>query len=198
MKLLFFLLTLAAPLVLVIGLIRPSLVLPRLSSPSRGKVVAWYGLGMIACAVLFVFAPPSPRVSHAPDPAMVGHWTGHGRILVDWTTQRELPMDLEIHPDGRVTGSMGTADIAEGELWNQDLTLKWLGNGTHFVHAKLTGPLVAADSVYRAEGWFGFQLIGNHLRGGFNSSPGSANGTGPATPKETMWLQAGRVQLARQ
>lgn len=198
MKLAFFLLMLTCPLVLCVGLVRPALALPRHRSPSRGKVVGYYGLGTLACAVLFVLAPASPHANQAPGPDLVGHWSGQGEILVNWTGQRELPLDLEIHPDGRVTGFLGDARIVTGELWNQDLTLTWLGNGTHFVHATLAGPLVAADSVYRAEGWFGFMRTQDTLRGGFNSGPGAATkGNGPASLKETMWLQAGKVSLTR-
>ncbi len=49
-------------------------------------------------------------------PAMIGDWQGNARIIVTWCQQRVLPVDLDIHADGNVTGKVGDATLTKGRL----------------------------------------------------------------------------------
>ena len=199
MKVFFLLLSVAALPILLVGMIRPQLVLPNRLSPTRRGVVAFYGLGMLVSVLLFVFGPASPSRNDAPDPALVGRWSGRGEIHADGTTQRELVVNVEIHADGHVSGSLGDAHIATGQLWNQDVALRWLGNGSHVVRMTLTGPLVAVDSIYRSEASFGFKGAGTDtIEGGLHAYSVASGEVVAMSQKQQGWFGLTAVRLTRQ
>src|SRR4051812_27895315 len=93
----------------------------------------------------------SAVLPHNVDPAMVGHWTGTGKIFVNWTNQRELPVDLTIREDGTVLGRVGDARLVDGRF---HANRGWVGRTLHLktdwiIDAKLDGPIVAVDSIVR-------------------------------------------------
>ena len=50
---------------------------------------------------------------------MVGHWEGNARIIVSWCHQTNLPVAVDIHADGSVTGKIGDATLVGGHFLNR-------------------------------------------------------------------------------
>ena len=86
-----------------------------------------------------------------PIPAAVpaGHWTGSGRIVVNWTTSPTLRFDLTITPDGAVTGRIGDAKIATGRIIENSSTSRLLSHAQYQIAVSLDGPVLANDSISR-------------------------------------------------
>ena len=72
-----------------------------------------------------------------------GHWTGSAQVIVQWAKQTDLPIDLRIEPDGRVSGTVGDARLVDARLRTQGL-----GSPLR-VHGKLEGNLIDAEAVRR-------------------------------------------------
>ena len=49
-------------------------------------------------------------------PTMTGHWEGNARIIVSWCRQTNLPVSVDIHADGSVTGKVGDAKLTGGRF----------------------------------------------------------------------------------
>lgn len=104
--------------------------------------------------IFFAVLVASPL--HAADEvvtkSMIGHWEGSARIVVDWCKQQQLPVSIEIHSDGSVTGKVGDATLKNGQL---SRNRGWIGRKLNLardyaIRGDLTGPVVAAENITRS------------------------------------------------
>jgi len=126
-------------------------------------------------------------------PAMVGHWEGSARIVVIWCRQKELPVRLDIHADGSVTGTVGDAKLTAGRFHaNRGLLGRKLNLATDYmITANLDGPLVAAEGITRACVMIPLNFGNGTIQGGVNASGTMGGG------KKSMWLAARSLKLIR-
>ena len=145
----------------------------------------------LAFGALALFASSSV-IAALDDPAMAGRWSGTADIVVNWTTQRTLRVELVIATDGSVTGTVGDAKISAAQLTRNRGAL---GRALHvktdyIVTGDLRGDIIAAEGI-RREGTATFPLnwVDGHFEGGLHTSGSSFGG------KEKMVLTATRLKL---
>src|SRR5687767_11500925 len=106
--------------------------------------------------VLLLFATLTASSLQAADNAvttsMVGHWQGNARIIVNWCKQPHLQVEIDIHPDGSVTGTVGDATLTKGQFTrNRGWVGRKLNLATDYiVRGDLKGPVVAAEGITRS------------------------------------------------
>lgn len=123
----------------------------------------------------------------------VGHWRGTGHILANWTSQRDLPMDILINTDGRVTGSIGDAEIEAGSVSaNSGWTRLWV-HADYTIEARLRGPLISDDQISRRTYRLHLSRQGSRLVG-FGASDGDKSW--PAASKEAR-VQSAKIQITK-
>ena len=49
----------------------------------------------------------APLRAQQIDSAVTGRWAGHAELTVPWTVARSLSIQLDIQPDGSVSGALG-------------------------------------------------------------------------------------------
>jgi hypothetical protein len=81
-------------------------------------------LGLLIASALTLAFTGSRAAESIVTPAMVGHWEGNARIIVSWCHQTNLPVKVDIHADGSVTGTVGDAKLTEGRF---ESNRGWLG-----------------------------------------------------------------------
>ena len=104
--------------------------------------------------------------------AMAGHWEGNARIVVSWCHQTNLPVKIDIHADGNVTGTVGDAQLKKGHFQQNR---GWLGRqlnlATDFiVQGNLEGALVAAEGITRERVMMPLNFDEGAFKGGVNTS----------------------------
>ena len=128
-----------------------------------------------------------------PEPAMVGQWTGVAEIVVSWTKQRSLALDLVIRADGTVTGRIGDATLTNGHLaTNRNWLGKKLNLATDYIIVgDLAGAIIAAEQIRREHIKVPLNWSEGIFRGGVHTSGSHFGG------REKMILSASRLQLHR-
>ena len=103
---------------------------------------------------------------------LAGHWEASARIIVDWCKQPTLPVTIDIHPDGRVTGRIGDATLTKAQLTrNRGWVGRKLNLATDYIiRGDLTGPIVAAESITRTSVSLPLNLAASNLVGGVHTS----------------------------
>jgi hypothetical protein len=84
-----------------------------------------------------------------PPAEYVGHWKGEARIGVTFVRRPALEIDVVIHPDGAVTGTVGDARIASGRFEEHTWYEKLFGNKGYVLRVKLAGDLIADEKIRR-------------------------------------------------
>ena len=125
-------------------------------------------------------------------PAMVGHWEGNARIVVSWCQQTNLPVKVDVHADGTVTGTVGDAKITTARLQRNR---GWLGRklnlaSDYIISGNLEGAMVAAEGISRERVMMPLNFSGGSFKGGLNSSGSKFGG------KDRMTLSAMSLTLA--
>jgi hypothetical protein len=126
-------------------------------------------------------------------PAMAGHWEGNARIIVSWCHQKNLPVAVDIHADGSVSGKIGDATLVGGHFLPHR---SWPWRHT-LVTGKLDGAIVAAEGITRSD----VTMICDFSNGSFNGQI-DTNGSlcvfsSEKTMKEKMALTAVGLKLIR-
>ena len=60
----------------------------------------------------------SPLSAQQRDSALAGRWFGHAELSVSWTVQRALDVQLDIQPDGSVSGTIGDALLTDAHVYS--------------------------------------------------------------------------------
>ena len=103
---------------------------------------------------------------------LIGQWSGKGRIIVSWCDQEFIGLDIVIHDDQQVTGTIGDAVINNGRVKKNNWVLRMLGNPEFIIAGNLIGPLIESENIHRKS--IHYLLLnmesGDILTGGFHSS----------------------------
>jgi hypothetical protein len=105
-------------------------------------------------------------------PAMIGHWEGTAHIVASWVHQTNLPVKVDIHADGTVSGTVGDANLTDGHfLRNRGWLFRQLNWATDYVIAGgLDGPIVAAEGITRSSVAIPLNFKDGMFKGGVNTS----------------------------
>jgi hypothetical protein len=104
--------------------------------------------------------------------SVIGRWGGVADIVVNWTKQRTLPINIVIGANDQVTGSVGDATLVKGRLLrNRGAVARALQIKTDYViEAELDGPIIRAENVQREMMQMPFNERDGRLAGSLNSS----------------------------
>jgi hypothetical protein len=134
---------------------------------------------LVALAVASILAVPAIGASQVATPMMVGRWEGEGNIVVDWTKQRTIAVNIVIFADDKVTGTVGDATLVNGRLLRNR---GWLSSMMHWktdyiIEATLEGPIIRAENIERANVYMPLNWRDGRLEGGINTSGAKSGGT---------------------
>jgi hypothetical protein len=132
-------------------------------------------------------------------PAMTGPWEGNARIIVSWCHQTNLPVAVDIHADGSVTGKIGDATLVAGHFQSNR---GWLGRKLnlatdYIITGKLDGAIVAAEGITRDKIYIPLDLKDNAFVAGINTSGSLCVFSSEKTRKEKMGFTARSLKLIR-
>jgi hypothetical protein len=152
---------------------------------------SWAGLA--AALFLLVAACGAQAEDAVVAPDLQGHWKGNARIIVNWCLQTNLHVELDIHSDGTVSGTVGDARLHTGWI---DRNRGWLGRALHvktdyIIRGRLQGPIVAAEGITRARVFIPFNARNGAIVGGVATSGTALGG------KKSMVFTAASLQLTR-
>jgi hypothetical protein len=127
------------------------------------------GLVLSAALVAALAMTSSAQVA---TPSVTGRWGGVADIVVNWTKQRTLPINIVISANDQVTGSLGDATLVKGRLLrNRGRLARALQIKTDYIiEAELDGPIVRAENVQREMVQMPFNERDGRLVGSMNSS----------------------------
>ena len=127
------------------------------------------------------------------DPVFAGRWQGSAEIVVDWTAQRMLEVDIVIDTAGGVTGVVGDARIIDGHILpNRGSLARWFGwRSDYIITGTLEGPIIRAESVVRSGVRIPVNVVAGRLEGGVHTTGSKSGG------KESMMLSARGLVLRR-
>jgi len=128
-----------------------------------------YRLLVAASMMIALSAKASAQVA---TPSLIGRWGGVADIVVDWTEQRTLAINIVIGADDQVTGSVGDAKLVRGRLQRNR---GWLARALriktdYIIEADLDGPIIRAENVQREAIQIPFNWRDGRLVGSVNSS----------------------------
>jgi hypothetical protein len=112
--------------------------------------------------------------------AMVGQWRGNAQIIMTWCQETNLPVSIQIQSDGRVSGKVGDATLANGQLKRNR---GWLGRKLqlktdYIITGKLEGPIVAREKIHRSGVSIPLNFTGTNFVGGVHTSGTHVGGKG--------------------
>lgn len=160
------------------------------SSLMRSKTA---GVACLAAILLPMYPATGLSQSKATLDSMTGVWCGSGRIVVDWTVQKNLGLRLTINRSGTVTGQVGDAQLASGRVKaNRGPVGRMLNIKTDYmIVGRLEGPIIAAEGVTRSEVKIPLNWTGSEFQGSVHTDGASFGG------KQRMVLSASRLVLRR-
>jgi len=109
-------------------------------------------LGLLIASALALAFTGCQASESIVTPAMVGHWEGTAHIVASWIDHTSLPVKVDIHADGHVTGAVGDAKLTDGHIYSNR---GWLGRQSNsatncVIAGGLDGPIVAAEGITRS------------------------------------------------
>ena len=131
---------------------------------------------------------------HAGQPVtdeMAGRWSGHGDIVVNWTSQRQILVQLTISPDGGVEGTIGDATLIGGRFAQNR---GWLGRALdiktdYIITGRLQNCVIAGEGVCRDSVKIPLDWSKGHFTGGLQTNGTIAGG------KNRMVFTVARLSL---
>ncbi len=154
---------------------------------------------LIATLAILLPALTSWATESVVTPAMVGHWEGNARIVVNWCHQKNLSVKVDIHTDGSVSGTVGDAKLTDGRF---ESNRGWLGRklnlwSDYIIAGGLDSDFVSAEGIKRER----VSLALNYKDGIFNGGLGTEGAfcvfSSEQTRKEKMALTAMPLTLIR-
>jgi len=154
---------------------------------------------LIATLALLLPALTSWAAGSIVTPAMVGHWEGNARIIVSWCRQKNLPVKVDIHADGSVTGTVGDAKLTEGRFEsNRGWLLRQLNWATDYIiTGGLDGAIVAAEGIKRERVMIALDYNDGVFKAGVDTEGSLCVFSSEQTRKEKMALTARPLKLVR-
>jgi len=123
-------------------------------------------------AVAFFGVLATSLSAQVATPAVIGRWSGIADIVVSWTKQRTLPINIVIGANDQVTGSVGDATLVRGRLLrNRGAVARAMNVKTDYViEAELDGPMIRAENLQREMIQMPFNDRDGRLVGSMNSA----------------------------
>ncbi|OHB55313.1 MAG: hypothetical protein A2Y07_07355 [Planctomycetes bacterium GWF2_50_10] len=123
----------------------------------------------------------------------IGHWKGNATIIVNWTKQKNLPIEIKINSDGTVTGTVGDATLVNGTLIKKSwiYTKIFQHENPYRIESDLQGKIIKSENIQRDSVYISLRIENGKVDGGLATS-GTKTGN-----KETMILSAMNVSLSR-
>jgi hypothetical protein len=149
--------------------------------------------GLIVTLTAFLAAWNLCAAESIVTPAMVGHWEGNARIIVSWCHQKNLPITVDIHADGSVTGKIGDATLVAGHFLSHR---SWPWRHT-IITGKLDGDIVAAEGIARSYVTMMCDFSNGSFKGQIDTSGSLCVFSSEKTMKEKMALTAIGLKLIR-
>jgi hypothetical protein len=148
---------------------------------------------LLAAALPFLLAAAACAEDSIVTPAMAGRWSGNARVTDSWCRQTNLPVALDIHPDGTVSGKVGDARIRAGYIARNR---GWLGRTLnvktdYVVRGTLKGPIIEAEGIARPRIWIYLDAANGIYTGSVETSGTVVGG------KPTETLSAAALKLTR-
>jgi hypothetical protein len=92
----------------------------------------------------------APLRAQLIDSAVAGRWTGRAELTVPWTVARSLAVQLDIQPDGSVSGALGDALLVDARIYADSRVARALGLGRSLaIEGRLAGAIIRAEDVRR-------------------------------------------------
>ncbi len=130
------------------------------------------------------------------DSTLLGSWSGQAAITVPWTVQRTLPVRLDIKADGRVTGSVGDAQLLDAWVTLDSPVARALRLARRYaVAGRLSGALLQTEGIQRDRVHISLDRAGQTLTGDLQTS-GSYEGSPAELPLTAKGLVLQRVERA--
>jgi len=126
-------------------------------------------------------------VSGESTSAIVGHFKGDAKIIVEWCNLDRLAFDITIDDLGNVTGNIGNAKIIQGKM-----KVNTFGSTKYIIDAELGGYIVEKEGIKRERIKIPFNYTDGKIVGGFGTSGSKVGG------KEKMILSGTDLVLIRQ
>jgi len=128
-------------------------------------------------AAAAVLLPVLSLNGQLPNAGMIGTWSGHGQVVVNWTDQPSIHVRLVILVDGSVSGRVGDANLTNGRItMNRGPIGRFLHIKTDYiVSGQLVGPVIAAAHIQRDAVKLPLNWNGSAFTGALHTS-GSAFG----------------------
>jgi len=145
---------------------------------------------LAACSFL-ALAWTVPVAGQLVTKEMAGHWSGHGDIVVSWTRQKQIDVQLTISPDGSVQGTIGDAALIGGHLTRNR---GWLGRALdiktdYIITGRLQNCLIDGEGVCRDSVKIPLDWSKGHFTGGLQTNGTIAGG------KSRMVFTVARLSL---
>ena len=151
------------------------------------------GLILIATLAVLLAVLNFCAAGNIVTPAMTGHWDGNARIIVSWCHQTNLPVAVDIHADGSVTGKIGDATLVGGHFLPHR-SWPW---GHTLVTGKLDGAMVAAEGITRSSVTMICDFSNGSFKGQIDTNGSLCVFSSQKTMKEKMALTAIGLKLIR-
>ncbi|MHC4638052.1 MAG: Clp protease N-terminal domain-containing protein, partial [Planctomycetota bacterium] len=136
---------------------------------------------------------PEKGTSSAIPAEYIGHWKGQAKIIVNWTKQKNLPIDIEIHSDGTVEGKVGDAELVNGRLVKKSwvYTKVFQHENPYRIEGDLQGEIIKSENIQRDSVLISLRVEDGKIDGGLSTS-GTKTGN-----KKNMKLSAMDVSLIK-
>ena len=151
------------------------------------------GLILIATLAVLLAVLNFCAAGNIVTPAMTGHWDGNARIIVSWCHQTNLPVAVDIHADGSVTGKIGDATLVGGHFLSHR-TWPWRHS---IITGKLDGAIVAAEGITRSSVTMICDFSNGSFKGQIDTNGSLCVFSSKKTMKEKMALTAIGLKLIR-
>lgn len=128
---------------------------------------------LVTMALLALLATnSSPAAEPVVTSTMVGAWEGTAHIIVNWCQQTNLPVRVEVRSNGDVSVQIGDAVLSKGHLRKNR---GWLGRKLnvktdYIIEGRLTGTLLAGESISRSAVKIPLNFTGTSFVGGLHTS----------------------------
>ena len=124
---------------------------------------------------------------------MTGAWQGQARIIVAWSSQKNLTLRLNTAADGSVSGKIGDATLSDGILKkNRGRLGRFLRIKTDYIiEGNLQGPIIASQKITRKSVKIPLNFDGTKFTGGLHTSGHAIGG------EARMKLSASQLTLTR-
>jgi len=127
---------------------------------------------IIGLTLVTSIALPAIGAAQVVTPVMVGRWEGDAQMVVNWTRQRTLGVNIEIFANDSVAGTVGDARLANARFLKTPGSLpgalRWKTD--YIIEANLEGPIIRAENIHRTSVRIPLNWIGDGFRGGISTS----------------------------